>query len=127
MRTCSRPDCVRKHLAGGFCRNHYYKDRRDRGIDDRKNRRVDSPPQVAVLTAMASLHGAYFPTPKAVKARVTIGLMVDCPWCPDIMAALNPHDRVCRTCGTTLTLNAEEVEWLTSERRSLRASLQTVS
>ena len=118
VRICDLADCERKHFAKGMCRHHY---RRSRYPFESKN------PTVA-LWSVASLRGAYFPKPKRVTVRVTIGVMVDCPACPNcIMAAPTPTDRFCRNCGTTLKLNPEEVAWLTSERRSTRALQRTAN
>lgn len=74
---------------------------------------------------MASLHGSYFPKPKNVVCRVTVGVMTACPRCSAWMAAVNDLDRACGTCGTTLTLNAEEVSWVIYEKRSSEVSLRT--
>lgn len=117
MRVCQVEGCESKHLAKGMCRLHW---RRSRYATEGRN-------PTTVLFAMVSLRGAHLPTVKPVKARVTVGVMVDCPACPDIMAASDPVRRVCRSCGTTALLNEEEVSWLTSERRSTRALQRTGS
>lgn len=112
-RSCEMPDCGAKHLARGMCRQHYRKWQYDRDGDKRN--------PVTVIGGMASLFGAYFPKPKPIKVRVTVGAMAHCPWCDSLMAATSPTHRFCRHCGTTAELNEEEVEWVTSERRLTRA------
>lgn len=68
-----------------------------------------------VLQAIASRFGAYFPKQKAVRCRVVVGLLVSCPNCSSTMAATSLHARCCPSCGTTLELNAEEVEAVTKQ------------
>lgn len=107
---CAIDDCGYLSWAKGLCGPHYAKRRRALGLDGPKN-------PITVIGSTASLYGAYFPKPKRIKVRVTVGVMAFCPWCDALMAASSPIDRTCRKCGTTVTLNAEEVSWVISEKR----------
>lgn len=74
-----------------------------------------------VLASLASRFGAYHPKHKPVRCRVGVGVLVHCPNCAAVMGATSPTHRACHGCGTTLQLNAEEVSWVTFERRSTAA------
>lgn len=73
------------------------------------------------LNGVAWLHGVYAPKVKVVRCRVTVGVLADCPRCDTTMGATSPTDRICPACFTTVRLNEEEVEWVTSEKRSTAA------
>lgn len=111
--TCGVDGCDAKHLARGMCRKHYRAWQYEQDGDKRN-------PET-VIGGMASLFGAYFPKPKPIKVRLTVGVMAYCPWCAATLAATSPTDRYCRGCGTTVVLNEEEVSWVISERRSTAA------
>lgn len=112
-RTCETTGCERKHAARGMCNVHYKRWRREQGLD--------STNPVAIIGGLASLHGAYFPKPKPIKVRITVGVIAQCPWCDNLMGATDPIHRACRSCGTTVVLNAEEVSWVIYEKRSIAA------
>lgn len=113
IRLCDEPGCAGKHLARGLCSKHYRRWQWEQGNEARN--------PTTVVGAMASLFGAYFPKPKMIKVRATVGVMAHCPWCDSLMAATSPAGRACRACGTTAVLNEEEVSWVISEARLTRA------
>lgn len=110
IRTCDQAECDGKHLARGMCRKHYRAWQWAQG--------AESPNPAIIIMGMASLHGALFPKLKPIKVRPAVGVMAHCPWCDSLMGATSPVDRACRSCGTTVVLNEEEVSWAISERRS---------
>lgn len=112
-RSCEVGGCSRRHLARGLCSVHYKRARYAEGLDGSATERL-------VLHGVASLFGASAPKVKPVVCIRTIGLMVECPRCHDLMAGLSPHSRYCPSCWTTVELNPEEVSWVTSEGRLTR-------
>lgn len=113
---CDR--CNAKHFAKGLCRRHYYRARWAAGLDGATS-------SALILTGMASLYGTVAPKPKPVKCIVTVGLLVDCPWCGVVMAAHSGSGRTCPECSTTVELNPEEVSWVISEAHTTRRSTLT--
>lgn len=110
---CGSANCEGKHFAKGFCRRHYYADRRNQGLDHGC--------ELILLNAVARLHGVGDAKVKPVKCRVGIGVLVTCPACGATMCAKTPHERTCPACRTTALLNPEEVAWVISARRSTAA------
>lgn len=115
-RRCDR--CADKHFAKGLCRRHYYRARYAAGHDGATSKTL-------ILNGMASLHGTGHPKPKPVKCIVTVGLLVDCPWCGVAMASHSDSGRTCPACSTTVELNPEEVSWVISEAHTTRRSTLT--
>ncbi len=115
LRLCTVDDCSAKHLARGMCRKHY------RSWQWANGEEVAKPTHI--IGSMASLHGAYYPKPKMVKVKVATGVLAYCPACTSLMGAVDEEHRYCNSCGTTLTLNMEEVSWVISEQRSIEASM----
>lgn len=112
-RVCEVEGCDAKHVARGMCLSHWAKARRAAGIDGSKLPTIS-------LHAVAWLHSAYAPKVKVVLCKVTVGVVVKCPWCSAGMRATSPEFRICNGCGTSLELNADEVAWLTAEGVSAR-------
>lgn len=113
-RLCGAGDCDRQHYAKGVCRKHHSQNRRAAGLGASKIRSI-------VLFSMASLYGAAMPKVKPVKCKVTVGLMVECPWCGSFMSGTSSASRYCRACWTTVELNPEEVSWVIYETHSTAA------
>lgn len=115
---CDECGCDGKHFAKGLCRRHYYRARWAAGLDGATSSSL-------ILTSMASLYGTVTPKLKQVKCVVTVGLLVDCPWCGVVMAAHSNSGRTCPECSTTVELNPEEVSWVISEAHTTRQSALT--
>lgn len=123
---CSVDGCTAKHLARGFCRKHYRRDRYRRGLDR------ESPVElIAALVKHYDESGDFIeePTPRRLVAKASAGLLVpECPDCGHSMFKL-PNDsmdlRDCGKCRVRALLNSEEVSWLTSLEPSIERSRPT--
>lgn len=127
-RTCGVDGCEEKHLARGMCRQHYRRARYREGLDRRKQ-----PTLISALVKRYDEAGEFIEpaTSRRVAAEVSPTLVfVECPDCGRVMFRIPnaAHDlRDCAACRVRVMLNEEEVEWLTSEARSIERSKPTLN
>lgn len=115
---CAVDDCDDRSWARGMCSRHYSKWRREQGLNNPAT-------PVRIIGAIVQRPCDPEPISLRVKVRVTVGPMTHCPGCSRYMTATSPTRRYCLSCGTTAVLNAEEVSWVISEKRSTAASTPT--
>jgi hypothetical protein len=122
-RQCSVVSCDAKHFALGLCRKHYRRRRWTQGRDGRDvaaGRRIP----VGALAKHYDAEGNFTEEPYAVRVYVEVSGVIfpHCPECGRIMFKIpetDPMDlRDCGSCRLRVNLNAEEVSWVISERRS---------
>lgn len=127
---CSEDGCEEKHLARGFCRRHYYRDRRRRGLDGARTYPVEG--LHALVREFDRDTGDWIGEPWSASVLVKFPsatiVWVDCPKCRRFMYAHPATEALwnCSTCLLGVKLNEEEVAWLyakhSTEQRTRTAS-----
>ena len=124
QRQCSASGCEAKHFALGLCRSHYRRKRWAEGRDGREAASSRAP--IGALAKHYDATGTFVEEPFPVAVYADLSPTLVFPRCPECSAMLrklsadsDPLDiRDCVPCRLRVNLNAEEVAWVISERRS---------